>query len=141
MRYFRRLPPLLRVVDIFGLLFVVAGLALLGFTSLSSSHPSFLDANRVQAIFMNLIILSLACTFTLQTYRTRLSQPDRGPLHLSSWQSQLRFIALVAALPIGALVFAFVIPQTAGAFTLIFPISIVGEVVVFVASIAMIDRR
>ena len=135
------LPPLMRVLSLFGLLFILAGTALWGFTYLSSSRPLFLDTNRVQAIFINLVFLSLACTLTVQTYRTRLSQPDRGPLYLSSWQSQMRFIALVAALPMCAIVLAFVIPPTAGAFTIIYPISILGGVVVVVASIWMIDRR
>src|SRR5258706_2791119 len=116
MRYFRRLPPLLRVASILGFLFPLASIVvLLGLVS--TILPSFPqlpgDAFRVLTIGMNLVLLGGACTVAVNTYNTRFRRPDRGPFPLASWQSQVLAIVLLAALPICALVLAVVIPPTA----------------------------
>jgi hypothetical protein len=133
-----RLPPLLRVVLILGLLFPLAGLALAGFAVVVrfSSHQWPLDSNRVQLIMVNLIILGLACVSAVANYRTRFRPPDRGPFPLHSWQSRMRFIAVVAALPICSLVLAVVIPPTALAFVIVFPIGGLGALGMLVAMLA-----
>src|SRR5262249_23557670 len=57
-----------------------------------------------------------ACFYAVTRYSTRFRQPDRRPFPLDSWQSQVRAILLLAALPLCALalaVLAFFIPRTA----------------------------
>ena len=138
MRYFRRLPPLLCVVSLLGLLFLLAAFALGVFglvTNHLSSSPSFPQSSiRVQDIAGNLGLLGLACTFAVQTYSTRFRLPDRGAFPLSSWQSRTRVIAVVAALSICSLVLAVVIPPTAGAFVIVF-LSQLGAIVLLVVAL------
>jgi len=115
MRSFRRLPPLLRVASILGLLFLLAAFALGVFglvTNHLSSSPSFPQSSiRVQAIAANLGILGLACTSAVQTYSTRFRLPHRRAFPLRSWQSRTLVIAVVAVLSICSLVLAVVIPR------------------------------
>ena len=116
MRSYRRLPPLLRVVSLSGLLFPLAALARLVpvlVTSLRSFPQVLPDVGRegvsrkvVLALILGL--LGVACTFAVHTYRTRFRRPDRGPLSLGSWQSKVRAIVLVVALLIFALALALV---------------------------------
>ncbi len=140
MRDFRRLPPLLRVASILGLLFSLAPIAAIMvvlIASLSSSPQSGVYATRVAVIVGNLGVLSGACSVAVQTYSTRFRQPDRGPLPLASWQSRMRAIFLAAALPICALALAVFIPPTQSAFEIVFPVSIIGAVVLLAASLWM----
>ena len=115
MRYFRRLPPLLRVASLLGLLFPLASLALLVpllVTSLRSFPQSFSqvpsDFDHRGIIGLNLGLLGGACSVAVNAYSTRFRRPDRGPFLLSSWQSQVRAIVLAAALPSCALALALV---------------------------------
>jgi len=119
MRYFRRLPPLLRVASLLGLLFPLAALALLVpllFSGLWSfpwfpQVPSDFGRRGIIAIIaLNLVLLSGACSVAVNTYSMRFRQPDRGPFPLSSWQSQVRAIVLGAAVPLCALALALVAP-------------------------------
>ncbi len=115
MRYFRRLPPLLRVVSILNLLFLLASVVLfLG--SAIPVFPSFprwpVDASRAVGIAWNLIMLSLACSFVVSNYSLRFFRPGRGAYPLDSWQSQVRWLLALAALPLGALALAVVLPQS-----------------------------
>ena len=124
-----RLPPLLRVVRILGLLFPLAGLALAGFAVVvrfSSGQWPLDYSNRGPLILANLTILGVACLSAVANYRTRFRPPDRGPFRLRSWQSRMRVIAVIAALPICSLVLAVVIPPTALAFVIVFPIGVLG---------------
>jgi hypothetical protein len=114
MRYFPRLPPLLRVVSILNLLFILASLVLfLG--SVNTVFPSFprwpVDASRAVGIAWNLIMLSLACSFVVSNYSLRFFRPGRGAYPLESWQSQVRWLLALAALPLGALALAVFLPQ------------------------------
>lgn len=152
MRYFRRMSPLLRVVSILGVLFPLASMILLvplviqGLSTISqlmdpstSTHVPQLSVNffRMLVIGMNLGILSGACTFVISAYSTRFRRPDGGPFLLDSWRSQVRVIALLAALPLCAIILALVTPQTLPlAFVLIFPacaISVFAVLVILVA--------
>jgi len=124
MRYFRRLPPLLRVASLLGLLFPLASMVLL-VALIIMSLPTFpqlpVDFFRVLVIGANLGMLSGACAFAISAYSTRFRRPDRGPFLLDSWQSQVRAIALLAALPLGAITLALVTPPTLlAAFGLVF---------------------
>jgi hypothetical protein len=101
MRYFRRLPPLLLVASIVGLLFGLTASALLIeslVTDLSAFPHAHRDLSRVGIIGMNLFWLGLACSVVVSSYSTRFRQPDRRPFPLNSWQSQVRAILLLSAL-------------------------------------------
>jgi heme/copper-type cytochrome/quinol oxidase subunit 1 len=143
MRYFRRLPPLLRVASILGLLFALASLALiaeLGVSLVTSFPQSPADSNRVFGLVaLNVGMLSGACSTAVNTYSMRFRRPDRGPFPLSSWQSQVRAIVLLAALPLCALalaVFAPLIPLPLDfLFLPVAAISLLAAVVLVVANI------
>jgi hypothetical protein len=144
MRYFRRLPPLLRVASILGLLFPLASIVvLLGLVS--TILPSFPqlpgDAFRVLTIGLNLVLLGGACTVAVNTYNTRFRRSDRGPFPLDSWQSQVRAIVGVAALPICALVLAVVIPPTSLAWVVVFLISLMAAFVLLAAHLYAVAKN
>ena len=136
LRHIPRLPPLLRVVSIVGLLLPLASLVLLMLDFLSRL-PSDSEFNRLLAIALNLTMLGVASTFAVGTYSKRFRRPDGGPFPLGSWQSQLRAILLLAALPSCALVVALFIPPTPPAFFLVslldIAISLLGAVVLLAA--------
>ncbi len=141
MRSFRRLPPLLRVASLLGLLFPVASLTLLVswlVTSLPSFSRSPPEPDFGPGLFaLNLGLLGGACSCVVTTYRTRFRRPDRGPFPLGSWQSQMRAIVLLAALPLCALALALFIPPTPPALFLVslldIAISLLGAMVLLAA--------
>ncbi len=141
MRYFRRLPPLLRVASLLGLVFPLASLALL-VPLLVTSLPSFPrtppDFGRRGIIALNLVLLGGACSVAANTYSTRFRQPDRGPFPLSSWQSQSRAIALGATVPSCALALALVAPliplPLAFVFWVVTVVSLLGAVVLIMVT-------
>jgi hypothetical protein len=152
MRYFRRLPPLLRVASILGLLFALGVIALSTeiVVSFVTSLPSFFqspadinqspaESNRVLGVAINLGMIGGACSTAVNTYSMRFRRPDRGPFPLSSWQSQVRAIVLLAALPLCALalaVFAPLIPLPLEFLILpVVAISILAAVVLLAANI------
>ena len=145
MRYFRRLPPLLRVASLLGLLFPLAALALLVPLLFSGlwSFPWFPqvspDFGRRGIMALNLVLLGGACSVAVNTYSTRFRQPDRGPIPLSSWQSQVRAIALGAAVPLCALALALVAPliplPLAFVFWVVTVVSLLGAVVLLMVTI------
>lgn len=136
MRYFRRLPLLLRVASILGLLFSLVPIVVFIEVLIAGrlSVPQWgEDTSRVEIIAWNLGLLGCACTLSVDIYSTRFRRPDRRPFPLDSWRSQARAISLLAALPIGALVLAVIIP-TSLALQVIFPVSIIGSVVLLIAT-------
>jgi hypothetical protein len=138
MRSFRRLPPLLRVASLLGLLFYLTTLALLTDSCimfLSSFPHAYQDSSPMFIIALNLLWLGSACVFAVNGYSTRFHRSDRGPFPLDSWQSQVRAIALLSALPLCGIVLALVIPPTSLAFVVVFPISLLAAVVVIAAQI------
>ena len=115
MRYFLRLPLLLRVVSILSLLFLPASLVLsLGsvITVLPSSPQWPVGASRAVGIAWNLTMLSLACSFVVSNYALRFFRPGRGSYPLESWQSQVRWLLALAALPLCVLTVAILLPRT-----------------------------
>jgi heme/copper-type cytochrome/quinol oxidase subunit 1 len=120
-RYFGRLPLLLQMAFIVGLMLLlttaVVGIfapivwvfALIASES-SASPPWYIDPIRLFIIAANLGALSGACVFAVTTYSRRFRRPDRRPFPLDSWQSQVRVIALLAALPLGAIVVVLILP-------------------------------
>jgi hypothetical protein len=138
MRYFRRLSPLLRVASIVGLLFYLAALALLTDSCimfLSSFPHAYQDSSPMFIIALNLLWLGSACFFAVNGYSTRFRRSDRGPFPLDSWQSQVRAIALLSALPLCGIALALIIPSTSLAFVVVFLISLLAGFVVIVAQI------
>ena len=112
MRNFRRLPPLLRVTGILGLLLALTSVGLLACVFLTSLSSFSNWPLKTTVIAMNLGMLGATCSFAVQAYSMRFRQPGRGLFPLDSWQSQLRALALVAALPLSALAWAVFIPLT-----------------------------
>jgi len=139
MRHVRRLPPLLRIVRIVGLLFIPTGIAL-GITSFVTNRWSaphaFGDSARVWVIAMDVLWLSMACNFICLAYVTRVGRPGLGPFPLDSWQSQVRAIVLLSALPLCGIALALVIPPTSAAVWIIIPLSLLAtiEMVVLLAA-------
>jgi hypothetical protein len=137
MRYFRRLPPLLRVASILGLLFPLASIALLLSVlvmSLLSYTQEPLDFGRL-LIASNLGMLGGACSFAVTTYSARFRRPDWGPVPLGSLQSQVRAIVLLAALPTCALALALFIPPTPPAS---FLVSLLDIAITLIAAFALL---
>jgi hypothetical protein len=145
MRNFSRLPPLLRVASLLGLLFSLTSLNVLIevlFTGLSSVPHWSADAIRRLVIALNLGMLGGAWSFVVNTYSIRFRRSEGGPFPLDSWQSQVRAIVVVAALPIGALALAVVIPPTALAWVVVSLITVIAAFVRLAAYVyAMIRRR
>jgi len=144
-RNFRRLPPLLRVVDITQWLLLLMTLAvfvsymrtswsILAPRSFSPHVPVFFL--RDPLIGFNLILLNGACTFVLSTYSLRFRQPDRRTFPLSSWQSQMRALALLAFLPLCGLMLAFIIPPVFPVYYLAFGVAVLATGV-FIAANAL----
>jgi hypothetical protein len=146
LRYFPRLPMLLRVAFILGLLFPLASIALLivaiilfiealitGLSAVPLHSPA--DGIRLVVIAANLGMVSGACSFAVNTYSLRFRRSGTGPFPLTSWQSQVRAILLLAALPISALVLAAFIPSTSLAFFIVLLISLLGACVLIVAHV------
>jgi hypothetical protein len=132
MRDFRRLPSLLRVASILGLLFSIASLVLfvamivVFITSRRSSLQPPADSSRMDDIALNLGMLGGACVFAVNAYRTRFRQMDRRSYRLNSWQSQVRAIGALAMLPLCAIILAVVIPQDSLAYLLVFGVSMLA---------------
>jgi hypothetical protein len=133
-RYFRRLPLLLRVAFIVGLLLPLAWLVVIlvilipaFISSLSSATPQPFSY-RLPFIGVNLISLSLACSFAVNSYSVRFRRPQGGTFPLQSWQSQVRAIALLAALPLGALAMTLLLPPGDLAFFLSAGISLLAVI-------------
>jgi hypothetical protein len=137
-----RLPPLLRVVSIVGLLLPLASLILLMLDFLSRL-PSDSEFNRLLAIALNLTMLGVASSFAVGTYSKRFRRPDGGPVPLDSWQSQLlRALLLAAALPLFALALAFVItPAAFPRYTNVFLITILAACVSYGANLWMFGQH
>ncbi len=135
LRHIPRLPPLLRVLSIVGLLLPLASLVLL-----QQETPSRLASDsefiRVLAMVLNLTMLGVACSFAVHTYSTRFRRPDGGPVPLAAWQSQLQALLLAAALPLWALALAVVItPAAQPGYTNVFLISILAACVSYGANL------
>lgn len=136
-RYFWRLPLHLRVLGIVGCLLPVASLiwmvpVLVTDWSSPAQLPS--EGYRVVALGMNLSLLGLACVFVVRIYCLRFRQPDDGKTFpLSSWQSQVRAITLLGALPLSGLVVALILPPVLAVYFLEVLIAVVALAVTTVS--------
>jgi hypothetical protein len=144
MRYFRSLPPLLRVASLLGLPFPLAFLLpLLSFflyNVMRSPPAAEVYADRLLIIGLNLGMVSMACSLVVRSYTERFRNPGTpGLFPLDSWQSQVGAFVLPAALPIGALVLAVIIPPTSRDFQIVFPVSILGAIVLGAAGAVILQ--
>jgi hypothetical protein len=137
-----RLPPLLRMVNIVGLLLPLASLVLL-LLEVLSRLPSDSEFNRMLAIALNLTMLGVACSFAVDTYSVRIRRPDGGPVSLDAWPSQLlRALLLAAALPLFALALAVIItPAIHPNYTNVFLITILAACVSYGANLWLFGRH
>ena len=150
MHYFPRLPPLLQVACILGLLLLFAAIAVAFFAPIvfvfaliasqsSASPPWYFDPIRLFVIALNLGALGVACFFAVNSYSRRFRRPDQGPFPLDSWQSQVRVIALLAALPLDALVVVLILPLGWPADFLAIGITVLAAVVLLAAYVWLIS--
>lgn len=140
MTSFRRLPPVLRMASLLRPLFplgLFAAFALIITAGAWSSSHAGVYASRVVVIALNLSLLGLGCTLVVRVYNLRFRQAGREPFPLESWQSQVRTILALAAIPVCTLVLAIVIPPAAGAFELVFPASLIGVFVCLAVALSM----
>jgi hypothetical protein len=70
------------------------------------------DAFRTVGIALNLGILSGACSFVVNNYTLRFRRAGRGSYPLDSSQSQVRWLLVLAALPLCTLALAVFLPRT-----------------------------
>ncbi len=122
MRNPRRLPPFLGMLRFVAVLLLIAGsgLCVLEIAKVLLGYPQWPpDASQplhTVVIAANLGLVGWACASVVTTYRLRFRQPQSGPFPLSSWQSQVRMLALLAALPTSALVLALILPLASPTF-------------------------
>jgi hypothetical protein len=149
-RYFPRLPLLLQVACVLGLLLLFAAIAVAFFAPIvfvfaliasqsSASPPWYFDLIRLFVIALNLGALGVACFFAVNSYSRRFRRPDWGRFPLDSWQSQVRVIALLAALPLGAVVVAPFLPLGWPADFLAIGITVLAAVVLLAAYVWLIS--
>lgn len=129
MRYFRHLPPLLRMASVVGLLLILASLALS--TALLFHVQPFLpqaavDTSRMQLVSMNLGLLGLVVVIVILNHNIRFRQLATAQFPLSNWQSQLLAIAVLWVLPLCALAVALFFPPSLRIYSIAFGISVFG---------------
>lgn len=128
-RNFRRLPPLLRVVSIVGVVFILGSLALSTVLVLHV-QPFFplsaVDTSRIQLVSINLGMLGVIGAMVITNYTMRFRQMGGTQFPLDTWKSQSIAILVMAALPLCGLVLALVIPPSLKVYGIAFGISILG---------------
>jgi len=140
MNSFRQLPPVLHVASLLRVLFPLGLVATFAYSvtaGLWSSPQVEVYASRLAIIGINLGLLGLGCTLVVRTYRARVRQHGREPIPLESWQSQVRTILALTAVPVCALVLAVIISPTVGAFQIVFPVSIIGAIILPVVAFSI----
>jgi cytochrome bd-type quinol oxidase subunit 2 len=144
MRSVRRLPPVLRALWVLGLLTSLAALGVLTWTTLAARGADQSGAsrgwNRGMALFMALFLLSMACSTTLAAYNRRFEHPPRRALWPDEWQTQLKVVLALAALPLGMLVFALLIPSRSSLFQVVYALGVLSPLVLLVGWIRVADR-
>jgi hypothetical protein len=140
-RYFHRLPPLLRVVSIMGVLLPLASVAVLGpllIVGWNAFPPNGAGYFRAMAIAMNGIVLALPCLFAVNLYCLRFVEPSRRAFTLRSWPRQVGVFVLLAALPLGGIAVALILPSALPASILEIGIAALGGIVFSVLHMAVI---
>ena len=137
---FLRLPPVLRVASLLRPLLPLGLFATFApMVTEAAWWPGseVAHAIRLEVIALNLGVLGLGCVGIVHVYNSRFRQPDRERFPLESWQSQVRTMLALAAIPVCALVLALAIPPTASAFQFVFPVSLIGIFVCATVTLTM----
>jgi hypothetical protein len=138
MRSFRRLPPLVRVASIAGLLYLLASIGLL-ITYLVTGWWTSGTPPHIIPLAVSPFYLGVACSLAEDFYRIGLPLPDRGLFWLDSWQSRvLATVLLFVPLPLCALVLALILPPTLLAFLVIYVICVLEGLIWVVASATVV---
>ena len=143
MRYFRHMSPISRVFGAVGLLLILASFALASASLFMSwmSYPHVAAGlSRADLVSMDLGLLGLAVIIVLNDRNIRRAL-DRPPFSPSSWQSQIRIILLVAALPLCGLSLAILLPPSLSIYGLAFGISALAACVLPVSIYVLAARR
>ncbi len=152
MRYFRRLPPLLRAFQLLALLTALASLGVLLSTvlvwcafwfatwqvefGLADTPPVVTPSTSWQVTFgLTLGLLSGACAWPVNLYVLRFRHPGRVVPWLDAWPTQLRAALALAALPLCALVVVLLVPPSASLFGVVFPLDILAALLLGSATI------
>ena len=134
-RYFWRLPLFLRVLGIVGVVLNVASLASLVWLTpllpVAWSSPSQLPSGffRVLAMALSVGMLAGACILVVRIYCLRFREPHRDSFPLDAWQSQLRAVAVMGAVPLVGLIVALALPSVPGLLLLELGVTAVAAVV------------
>ena len=142
---FRRLPPFLRAVWVLALLSLLAALGVMTWTYLATRGEDQSAArrewNQGTAIGWSLLVLGLACLPLLLAYNARFARrPTRRALWPGAWQTQLKVVLALAALPLSSLVFALLVPPSSSLFPQVFQLQILSLLLLAVAWIRVEDR-
>jgi len=144
MTSFHRLPPFLRAVWVLGLLSLLAAAGVMVWTTLATRGADQAGAsrgwNRGMALFMALFLLSMAGSVTLAAYNRRFERPPRRALWPDAWQTQLKVVLTLAALPLGMLVCALLIPSHSSLFQVVYTLGVLSLLVLLVGWIRVADR-
>ena len=144
MTSFRRLPPFLRALRVFWMLALLAAMGVLTWTFLAARGADQSGAsrgwNRGMALFMALFLLSMACNTMLLAYNRRFEHPARRALWPDAWQTQLKVVLALAALPLSSLVFALLVPSISSLFPHVLLLQILSLLLLAVAWIRVEDR-
>lgn len=148
MRYFHRLPPLLRALNLLALLFALASLGVLiwtvplliadGQVLFSGAHAlattdQILSLNWRVAVSLNLGMLGGACNMPAVISAVRLHRPDYSAPRLDAWQAQLKVALGLAALPLGSLAVLLLIKSTYLLFAVTSLLTVVSAVLLAIA--------
>lgn len=136
MRYFRRLPPQLRAFSVAGLLLPLAGIALLVpmlFARSLALPPALADYARIPGLALNLMIIGGGLTLVVNGYTTRFHVTEGALYPFATWRSQARTAALLALLPLCALLLMYAAPAASPAFHAAPTVTILGAIVLVIA--------
>ncbi len=135
MRYFLRLPLLLRAMSVVGVLLGLVVLVVVVFLSdlqgFVDPSMSWEDVSRLQLIALNCAVLAVDCAIVINAYNTRFYRPDREPHPLGSWQRQARALGILAALPLCNVVPTLVLSPDLKIYGFVFGIGILGVWIAF----------
>jgi hypothetical protein len=110
---FRGLPPFLRLTTLVGVICGLTCLVLVGLMLITALFPSFAAEGafaraHLPPLAVSLLTLSYAFSFLSRAYLSHEHSPDTRGFPFHTWQEQARTTALLAALPLCALVLALV---------------------------------
>ena len=93
-------------------------------------------------IALNLIVAGAVCSTVVALYSTRFygEQAEGRPIFFGSWQSQSRAIMLLNAPPACAVILALVISPASAAFEFVFPVSLLGALVLIAIALFRVAR-